>query len=81
MIVKYADMGFITAFTLPYQYENIVYGLKVGETSKLYRSKSAWHIFKLINKRKSAGKFKVAQILFTYPPESDAENIAKTKKP
>lgn len=80
MIVKYADMGFITAFTLPYQYENIVYGLKVGETSKLYRSKSAWHIFKLINKRKSAGKFKVAQILFTYPPESDAENIAKTKR-
>jgi peptidyl-prolyl cis-trans isomerase SurA len=73
-------MGIITAFTLPYQYENIVYGLKVGETSKLYRSKSAWHIFKLIEKRKSAGKFKVAQILFTYPPESDADNIAKTKR-
>jgi peptidyl-prolyl cis-trans isomerase SurA len=80
VFVKYADMGFITAFTLPYQYENIVYGLKVGETSKLYRSKSAWHIFKLIEKRKSAGKFKVAQILFTYPPESDADNIAKTKR-
>lgn len=80
VFVKYADMCFITAFTLPYQYENIVYGLKVGETSKLYRSKSAWHIFKLIEKRKSAGKFKVAQILFTYPPESDADNIAKTKR-
>lgn len=80
VFVKYADMGFITAFTLPYQYENIVYGLKVGETSKLYRSKSAWHIFKLIDKRKSTGKFKVAQILFTYPPESDAENIIKTKR-
>lgn len=80
VFVKYADMGFITAFTLPYQYENIVYGLKVGETSKLYRSKSAWHIFKLIDNRKSAGKFKVAQILFTYPPESDAENIIKTKR-
>ena len=79
-IVKYADMGFVTAFTLPYQYENIVYGLKVGETSKLYRSKSAWHIFKVIEKRKSAGKWKVAQILFTYPPESDADNIAKTKR-
>lgn len=78
--VKYADMGFVTAFTLPYQYENIVYGLKVGETSKLYRSKSAWHIFKVIEKRKSAGKWKVAQILFTYPPESDADNIAKTKR-
>jgi len=78
--VKYSDLGFITAFTLPYQYENIVYSLKVGETSKMYRSKTAWHIFKLIEKRKSAGKWKVAQILFTYPPESDEENIAKTKR-
>ena len=69
--VKFSDMGFVTAFTLPYQYENLVYGLKNGEVSKPYRSKSAWHVFKIIDQRISAGKWKLAQILFTYPPDSD----------
>ncbi len=40
------DLGWITVFTLPYEYENIVYGLKPGQVSKPYRSKKGWHIFK-----------------------------------
>lgn len=69
---KSGDLGFITAFTLPYQYENIVYALKPGETSTPYRTKKGWHIFKLIEQRKDAGKWKVAQIMLTYPPDADA---------
>lgn len=64
------DIGFITAFTIPYEYENIVYGLKSGELSKPYRSKNAWHIFKLIEDRASAGRWKIAQILLAVPPGS-----------
>ena len=37
--VKYGDMGFITVFQLPYEYENIAYSLKPGQTNKPYRSK------------------------------------------
>ena len=37
--IKLSDLGFITAFTLPYQYENIVYGLKPGQVSEPFRTK------------------------------------------
>jgi len=66
-LVDYSDMGFLTVFSLPYVYENIVYGLKPGETSSPYRAKKAWHIFSVLEKRKSVGKWKMAQILFSTP--------------
>jgi peptidyl-prolyl cis-trans isomerase SurA len=71
-MAKYGDLGYITVFSLPYQYENIVYSLKPGETSSPYRSKKAWHIFKVLDQRNDAGKWRVAQILFAYPPDADA---------
>ncbi len=74
--VRFGDIGFITVFSLPYEYENIVYSLKPGQISKMYRSKNAWHIFKLLEERKSIGRWKVAQILFTFPPDA-GENIKK----
>ena len=74
---RYGDFGFITVFSVPYEYENIIYSLKPGQVSKAYRSKNSWHLFKLVEERKSTGKWKVAQILFTYPPDA-AEEIKKT---
>lgn len=71
--VKQSDFGFITIFSLPYEYENIVYGLKMGETSKPYRSKNGWHVFKLIDDRKAVGKWKIAQVLLSFPPGATAE--------
>jgi peptidyl-prolyl cis-trans isomerase SurA len=68
---NYSDIGFITAFTLPYEYETLIYNLKVGQSSKPYRTKNGWHIFKLVGERKAVGKWKVAQILFSLPPEAD----------
>ncbi len=61
------DLGFITVFTLPYEFENIIYSLKPGEVSKPYRSKKGWHIFKNEEQRPAVGKIKVAQILFAVP--------------
>jgi peptidyl-prolyl cis-trans isomerase SurA len=61
------DLGWITVFTLPYEYENIVYRLKPGQVSKPYRSKKAWHIFKNEEERPAVGKIKIAQILFAVP--------------
>jgi peptidyl-prolyl cis-trans isomerase SurA len=71
--IKQSDLGFITLFTVPYEYENIIYGLMLGETSKPYRAKNGWHLFKLINERKAVGKWKVAQILLSIPPDASAE--------
>ena len=69
--IKAADIGYITAFTVPYEFEKIVYGLKPGESSKPYQSKKGLHIFKLLDERANPGKWKVAQILFAIPPGGD----------
>lgn len=71
--VKQSDFGFITVFSLPYEYENVVYALKTGETSKPLRTKSGWHLFKLTEERKAVGKWKIAQILISFPPDVTAE--------
>lgn len=77
--VKGSDLGFITVFTLPYQYENIVYGLHPGETSKPYRTAKGWHVFYLVGERKTAGRWRIAQILFAAAP-GDQGNVSLKKK-
>lgn len=61
------NLGFITTFTLPYQFENEIYKLKVGEFSSVYKSSFGYHIFKNLEERSAAGKRKVAQILLAMP--------------
>ena len=60
-------IGYISAFSLPYEMENIVYSLKTGNISKPVAGANGWHIFKLLSRRATAGKLKAAQILFTIP--------------
>ena len=59
------DLGFITAFTLPYSIESIIYQLKPGEISTPYYSGKGFYIFKNENQQPAAGKIKVAQILIS----------------
>ena len=72
--VKVSDIGYITAFTVPYEYEKIICALKNGEASKAYRSKNGLHIFKVIDERRGVGKWRIAQILLAIPPEDAANN-------
>lgn len=67
------NLGFVTVFSLPYQFENIIYGLSPGRFSEPYKSKGGYHIFKNINERKAVGKIKAAQILLSFPPGSDQQ--------
>lgn len=69
--VKGKDLGYITAFTVPYDIESLVYELKPGGVSAVRRTKSGLHVFKNADERKSAGRWKVAQILFAVPPTAD----------
>lgn len=68
--IQFKDLGHVTVFSLPYAYENIVYGLKPGQISKPYRSKKAWHLFKVLTQQKHPGKWEVAQILFSFPADA-----------
>jgi peptidyl-prolyl cis-trans isomerase SurA len=73
------DIGFITALTLPYEFETIVYNTPVGKTASPYRSKTAYHIFKTTAGRPAIGRMKAAQILIAFLPNPDAKE-KDTKK-
>jgi len=78
--VSFADLGYITVFSVPYNYENIVYGLVAGEASAPFRTKTGWHIVKNAEERKSIGKLKVAQILFALPQNASAETVKAARQ-
>ena len=73
------DIGFITAFTLPYEFETIVYNTPAGKTAKPYRSKSAYLIFKTTAERPATGRMKAAQILIAFLPNPDDKEKEKKK--
>jgi len=60
-------IGYITAFTLPYEIENKVYALQPGGYSNIYRSNIGYHIFKNVSERPAVGKRKIQQILLPTP--------------
>ena len=74
-----ADLGYITVFTLPYEFENIIYGLTPEQSSAPYKTKRGWYIFKNTGERHAVGKITLAQILFAVP-EGFVVPRAQTKK-
>ena len=80
MPVKGTDVGYVTVLTLPYEMETLIYGLKPGDVSMVYRTKSALHVFKNADERPSAGKWKIAQILFAIPPDVSQEELKVIEK-
>ena len=65
------DLGYITAFTLPYEFESVIYATAPGKFSAPVTSKIGYHIFKNLGERKAVGKIKVQQILLAIPPGAD----------
>ncbi len=65
------EIGYITVFSLPYEFENAIYNTPVGKYSTPVRSRSGFHIFKNLGERKAVGKIKAQQILLAVPPGSD----------
>lgn len=75
------DLGYITAFTLPHEFEKVAYSLKPGTFSAPFKSSLGYHIFKNVEERKAVGTAKVSQILIALPPNADAQQkqqFAKT---
>ncbi len=64
-------LGYITVFTLPYEFENAIYNTPAGKYSAPVTSRSGYHIFKNLGERKAVGKIKAQQILLAIPPGSD----------
>ncbi len=77
---NHGDIGFITVFSLPYELETLAYTTPVGKFSKIYKSKSGYHIFKNIEERKAIGRIKTAQVLFLFPPNANDDIKASVKQ-
>jgi len=78
--IKGKNLGYITAFSVGYDIENLVYALKPGGVSEVYRTKNALHVFKNADQRPSPGKWKIAQILFAIPPNVTAGDLKLIEK-
>ncbi|OLY90882.1 peptidyl-prolyl cis-trans isomerase SurA [Cnuella takakiae] len=74
------NLGYITAFSLPYELENLVYATPVGRLSAVYRSKAGYHIFKIVGERKAAGRIKAAQVMLAFPPDAPDAEKARLKQ-
>lgn len=78
---KNGRIGWITAFTLPYTPESVLYGLKTGTFSAPLKSSAGYHIFRKEAVRPNPGQLSVAHILLTFPPEALAkDSILVSKK-
>ncbi|MFM9909658.1 MAG: peptidylprolyl isomerase [Chitinophagaceae bacterium] len=64
------NIGYITAFVLPYDLESLGYNTPLNKFSKPYRSKIGFHIFKKTAERPAIGKMRAAQILIAFPPDA-----------
>src|SRR4030095_4120113 len=76
--INKGDIGYITVFTLPYEFENIIYNTAPGKFSQPFKSRIGIHFFKNLGERKAVGKMKAAQILLAFTPGDD--EAAKKKK-
>lgn len=76
-----ADVGYITVFSVPYVYENLIYNTAVGGISTPVLRNNRWHIFKVVARRPAVGQLKAAQILLAFPQGINAsEELAIKQK-
>ena len=57
------SLGYFSAFSMVYSFENAAYQTEVGEVSIPFRTQFGYHILKVNNKRKSPGEVQVAHIM------------------
>lgn len=57
------DLGFFTAFSMIYDFEDVAYNTPVGEVSKPFRTRFGYHIIKVYDVRPNPGQVKVAHIM------------------
>lgn len=62
------NLGYITAFQIVYPIETAAYATSVGSISAPVRSRSGYHLVKVLDKRTSRGKVQVAHILVRISP-------------
>ena len=77
---KGGDMGFIAVLDNHYAFETAAYRNAKGELSLPIRTEKGYHLVKVLEKRSSRGKVRLAHILISVAPDEKPEVIAAAKK-
>ncbi len=67
------DLGYITAFTMPYYFETLAYNTPLQKISNIYKSNFAYHIVKRTAQRAPLGKMQAAQVLLQVTPNTTTQ--------
>jgi len=74
------DLGYFTAFQMPYSFETAAYNTNVSELSMPVTTRFGYHIIKVTDKRVAQGQIKVAHILLTVSQGAKQEEKEKARK-
>ena len=74
------NLGYFTVFQMIAPFEEAAYSLQPGTISMPVKTPFGYHIIKVIDKRPSRGKIKVAHIMKAIPPGSDEERLMKIRQ-
>jgi peptidyl-prolyl cis-trans isomerase SurA len=74
------DIGYITAFVLPYPLEKLAYATPLNSNSPIYKSRNAYHIFRRTAERPATVMLQIAQILLPLPATATADESAVVSK-
>jgi peptidyl-prolyl cis-trans isomerase SurA len=77
---KGGDMGFIAVLDNNYGFETAAYRNPKGEVSLPIRTEKGYHLVKVLEKRSSRGKVRLAHILISVSPNEKPEVVAVAKK-
>lgn len=73
------DLGYFTALSMVYEFEEAAYTTPVGSVSKPVRTKFGYHILKVVDRRPSQGQIHVAHIMARYSQGMSVEDSIKAK--
>jgi len=73
------NLGYFTVFQMIMPFEDAAYSLKKGAISDPVRTPYGYHIIKIVNKRASKGKIRVAHIMKNSPPGTEEAESKKAE--
>lgn len=80
VVTNNGNLGYITAFSLPYNMETVAYTTTKGKYSAPFASSSSYHIFYVNDVRNAIGTIKAAQILISTAPGATTEQKQEAER-
>ena len=74
------SLGYFTALEMVYPFENAAYETKVGDISKIVRTRFGYHILKVYDKRPNTGEILTAHIMIKLNKDMKHDDSLKAKQ-